>query len=96
MPIKPSFKIEQLISNATGGSVAVKTGTRKELFEHYELVLVKNQELELDNAAKQLFRFTELTSQQIISMDLTSDEIDNLTKEARWLYKQRAKIFKDK
>ena len=68
--------------------------TLSELFKSYEQIYNKDHTLELQESAAGLAEYTDLTQSQIATMNLTCDEIDALTIEARYRYQERANILK--
>lgn len=79
----------------SSGGVAVEEGTSLEqLFATFKEIYKKDFSAELQASAIQLAQYTNLTDTQIANMDLTLDDIDQLTTEARYIYAERATILK--
>ena len=75
--------------------MATKEGTSLEqLFRTYAQIYNKDHTSELAASAANLIEYTDLTEEQIVSMNLTCAEIDKLTEEARYMYSERATILK--
>ena len=74
----------------------IERNTLKEIFDHYDKIHEADYSEHLKQSAETLSKYTDLTSEQIIAMDLSLVEVDKLAIDALYYYQKRAQMLKDK